>query len=323
MSDIKAKISPEGKSVKASLNFTQNRDSVDWNNISNKPVSYNPSAHNHNDLYYGKSEVDGKLAGLTKSILIGNVAETPTSGDVLGNSLYLPSQIIYQDVSGIKNYWTIEIGGNLYYLSGGKYDLTNNVYDGIFTGYRGSDFVTWRLRINSSKQVKTLYPASEAGSYFRIVANDDYCYSKAQSDDKYSAYPKYSTNHAEDWNDENTSIEDWDGNIMDNLIIEGIVWDELVDYISNGGKIILLDGVPCYVSLYDKVYMDSISVIVNFSNFEYLGTHVVRFVMYMPDDTVEPSDVECYMFDFCARFDPSIIPYPLANVQIENIWNNN
>lgn len=36
---------------------------VAWANVSGKPTTFAPSEHNHNDLYYQKSEVDGKLSG--------------------------------------------------------------------------------------------------------------------------------------------------------------------------------------------------------------------------------------------------------------------
>lgn len=37
-------------------------ESVDWSNITNKPATFPPSAHNHDDRYYTESEVDTKLA---------------------------------------------------------------------------------------------------------------------------------------------------------------------------------------------------------------------------------------------------------------------
>lgn len=40
---------------------------VAWANVSGKPATFAPSAHNHNDLYYQKSEVDGKLSGKAAS----------------------------------------------------------------------------------------------------------------------------------------------------------------------------------------------------------------------------------------------------------------
>ena len=35
---------------------------VDWANVYNKPATFPPSAHNHDDKYYTKNEVDTKLA---------------------------------------------------------------------------------------------------------------------------------------------------------------------------------------------------------------------------------------------------------------------
>lgn len=40
---------------------------VAWANVSGKPTTFAPSAHNHNDLYYQKSEVDSKLNGKSAS----------------------------------------------------------------------------------------------------------------------------------------------------------------------------------------------------------------------------------------------------------------
>lgn len=37
-------------------------DSVDWSGVQNKPSSFNPSAHTHDDRYYTETEVDGLLA---------------------------------------------------------------------------------------------------------------------------------------------------------------------------------------------------------------------------------------------------------------------
>ena len=37
-------------------------ESVDWSNVTNKPATFPPSAHNHDDKYYTKNEVDTKLS---------------------------------------------------------------------------------------------------------------------------------------------------------------------------------------------------------------------------------------------------------------------
>lgn len=49
---------------------------VAWANVSGKPTTFAPSAHNHNDLYYQKSEVDSKLNGKAAS------SHTHGAGDI-------------------------------------------------------------------------------------------------------------------------------------------------------------------------------------------------------------------------------------------------
>lgn len=39
-----------------------------WNDIEEKPSTFPPSTHNHNDLYYSKSEVDDLIADLQSQI---------------------------------------------------------------------------------------------------------------------------------------------------------------------------------------------------------------------------------------------------------------
>lgn len=41
---------------------------VDWIDVTNKPTEFNPTTHNHNDLYYIKSEIDNILNNLVNTL---------------------------------------------------------------------------------------------------------------------------------------------------------------------------------------------------------------------------------------------------------------
>ena len=46
-----------------SVKYATSAGAVAWANVSGKPTTFAPSAHNHDDLYYQKSKVDGLLSG--------------------------------------------------------------------------------------------------------------------------------------------------------------------------------------------------------------------------------------------------------------------
>lgn len=46
-----------------SVKFASSAGSVDWENVQNKPTSYTPTSHSHDDKYYTKGQVDSKLGG--------------------------------------------------------------------------------------------------------------------------------------------------------------------------------------------------------------------------------------------------------------------
>lgn len=60
-------------------------DSVPWGGVTNKPSTFPPSAHNHDDRYYTETEMDGMLgakAPLASPAFTGTpTAPTPTGGD--------------------------------------------------------------------------------------------------------------------------------------------------------------------------------------------------------------------------------------------------
>lgn len=43
-------------------------DSIDWSKVENKPETYPPSEHNHDDRYYTESEIDDKFIGVNTSL---------------------------------------------------------------------------------------------------------------------------------------------------------------------------------------------------------------------------------------------------------------
>lgn len=59
---------------------------VDWNNVTNKPSTYAPSTHNHDERYYRKEEIDGSINTLANSL--GTVKSNPEDeADYLANKI--------------------------------------------------------------------------------------------------------------------------------------------------------------------------------------------------------------------------------------------
>lgn len=123
-------------------------DSVTWAAITGKPATYTPSIHNHNDLYYTKTQMDDKLSGKS---------DTDHTHD------YLP--LSGGSITGAVNFLddynnpTINISSILGYLDNGETNsrtlllLYNNIYkDGAKTssytariGYSGNKNVNLEI----------------------------------------------------------------------------------------------------------------------------------------------------------------------------------
>ena len=48
-------------------NFSKSDHTHTWETITNRPSTFTPSSHNHNDLYYTESEIENKLGYYSKS----------------------------------------------------------------------------------------------------------------------------------------------------------------------------------------------------------------------------------------------------------------
>lgn len=50
-------------------------DGITWDEITQKPSEFTPAAHDHNDLYYTKTEIDGKLPVVVEETVIPKIKE--------------------------------------------------------------------------------------------------------------------------------------------------------------------------------------------------------------------------------------------------------
>ena len=76
-----ASIQPDG--IHATLKGTADiANSVDWSKVQNKPSSYTPASHNHDDRYYTEAEIDAKLneKAVNKTLLKVDLNTVKTPG---------------------------------------------------------------------------------------------------------------------------------------------------------------------------------------------------------------------------------------------------
>lgn len=114
---------------------------VAWANVSGKPTTFAPSAHNHNDLYYQKSEVDGKLSGKAAS------SHKHSAGDITSvNASAITGTIA---AANLPSFVDDVLEG--YYGSDGvfykNHDASTGKYSDAYTGETGKIYVN----INDNK----------------------------------------------------------------------------------------------------------------------------------------------------------------------------
>lgn len=119
---------------------------VAWANVSGKPTTFAPSAHTHNDLYYQKSEVDGKLSGKAAS------SHKHGAADI--------SSVNASAITGVI------AAANL-----------PSFVDDVLEGYYGSDGVFYQHRNASTGKYSDAYTGETGKIYVNINDNKTYRWS--------------------------------------------------------------------------------------------------------------------------------------------------
>ena len=108
---------------------------VAWANVSGKPTTFAPSAHNHNDLYYTEAEVDGKLSGKANS------SHKHGAGDITSVNASAITGVIA--AANLPSFVDDILDG--YYGSDGifyqHYDAETKKYSDAYTGETGKIYV--------------------------------------------------------------------------------------------------------------------------------------------------------------------------------------
>lgn len=108
---------------------------VAWANVSGKPSTFAPSAHNHNDLYYTEAEVDGKLSGKANS------SHKHGAGDITSVNASAITGVIA--AANLPSFVDDILDG--YYGSDGifykNYDASTKKYSDAYTGESGKIYV--------------------------------------------------------------------------------------------------------------------------------------------------------------------------------------
>lgn len=118
-------------------------NAVAWANVSGKPTTFAPSAHTHNDLYYQKSEVDGKLSGKAAS------SHKHGAGDI--------TSVNASAISGVI------AAANL-----------PSFVDDVLEGYYGSDGVFYKNHDDSTGKYSDAYTGEAGKIYVDFNTNKTY-----------------------------------------------------------------------------------------------------------------------------------------------------
>ncbi|MFD2705465.1 hypothetical protein [Salibacterium lacus] len=80
-------------------------DSVDWADVQNKPSSYNPTNHNHDELYYTKQQVDDEFSALNPYQVKNNSGDSSPGyleNKIDGSTLATENNVVVvKDVQGL------------------------------------------------------------------------------------------------------------------------------------------------------------------------------------------------------------------------------
>ena len=69
-----------------SVKHATSADSVEWNGVKNKPITYPPSSHNHDDRYYTEGEMDTKIGVISDRI--DSIDQILNDKDFLDNATF-------------------------------------------------------------------------------------------------------------------------------------------------------------------------------------------------------------------------------------------
>lgn len=149
----------------ATANKATSADSVEWNNVKNKPTTYKPSSHTHDDRYYTENEVN--------NLLNGKANTSGTYGDLtVGKANIANSVDSNSGANRIYFNWSDQVSG----FVGLKVDSTKMggivTTDNLPTLLGGIGVYDIGSTIHACTGVQVEYGATVAGSALKYAAMD-------------------------------------------------------------------------------------------------------------------------------------------------------